>query len=146
MKLVTTTIVALFVSTAAYAQCSQPTLNLNVSEDSGYSNSEFGYGDPEGPDTNVFGAQTTFSIGLSIPLGNNSACKRAEVLENDRLLREIYTEEAEKRRVEAQARKERANARDQELDNLEQRIAICSDFELSTAPSSIKSFCGDLLQ
>ena len=91
-------------------------------------------------------ASTDFSIGFSIPLGDNTACKNAEVLANDKLIREIYTEEAEKRRVEAQARKERANARDQELDNLEQRIAICSDFELSTAPNSIKSFCGDLLQ
>ena len=130
MKLVTTTIVALFVSTAAHAfgsNCNKPTLDLDVSQ-SAYSDS------------------ATFSIGFSIPLGDNTACKNAEVLANDKLIREIYTEEAEKRRVEAQARKERANARDQELDNLEQRIAICSDFELSTAPNSIKSFCGDLLQ
>ena len=130
MKLVTTTIVALFVSTAAhaYGNCNKPTLDFDVSESYGYS------------------ASTNFSIGFSIPLGDNSACRKAAILENDKLLREIRTEEAEKRRVEAQARKERADARDQELNNLEQRIAICADFELSTAPNSIKEFCGDLLQ
>ena len=114
-------IVALMLSTgSAYASCETPELELSLDQDVG------GYSDSQ-----------SISLSFVIPLGKKvqRACDA-----------ELAVERADARKKQAEERDRIADAIDQELDNLQQRIAICSDFEMDTAPNSIKTFCGDLLQ
>ena len=114
-------IAALFLSaTGAFAGCNTPELELDLEKDiGGYSSS------------------TSISFAFVIPLGKaNTALCDAEI---SREINEAHEKAAKYREVTAKAK-------EQEQDNLEQKIGICSDFRLETAPGSIKDFCGDLLQ
>ena len=140
MKTLVTSIAVLLVSsTVAMASCNAPELELEV---------EHEFDNSRGYDT-----EATINFGISWKLGDNTACKRNEALENDLLVREIRKEETETRKEEAEiikelaeARKEKAEALQEELDALQQKIAICSKFDTDTAPGSIRILCGDLLQ
>ena len=131
-------VLALTVSEAS-ASCDAPELELEL---------EHEFDNSRGYDT-----EATINFGISWTLGDNTACKREEALQNDLLIREIRKEEAETanehaktRKEEAETRKEKAEALQEELDALQQKIAICSKFDTDTAPGSIRILCGDLLQ
>ena len=115
------TIAALVLSaTGAFAGCNTPELELELEKDIG------GYSD-----------STSISFAFTIPLGKANAriCDA-----------EISKEVSEAHKSAAKSRETVAKAKEQEQDNLEQKIEICSDFRLDSAPNSIKDFCGDLLQ
>ena len=140
MKTLVTSIAVLLVSsTVAMAACNAPELELELEQE---------FDNSRGYDT-----EATINFGISWTLGDNTACKREEALQNDLLVREIRKEEAETRKEEAETRKEEAETRkekaealQEELDALQQKIAICSKFDTDTAPGSIRILCGDLLQ
>ena len=113
--------------------CATPELELSIDHNDTIDNG-FNYsGDP----TKDFTNDVTFGISLNIPLGKTV---------RDTCSAELATERAEARKKQAEERDRVADAIDQELNNLQQKIAICSDFKKDTAPNSIKKFCGDLLQ
>ena len=68
--------------------------------------------------------EPSFFIGITIPLFTGS----------------------QKDHCEAEIEEAEADAEAQKLENLEHKIAICSEFEKDTAPGSIVELCGDLLQ
>ena len=115
------TVAALILSaTGAFAGCESPDLEIELDKDTG------GYSD-----------STKISLSFTIPLGkaNTQLCDA-----------EITKELNKARKSLAEANEKTAKATKQEQNNLEQRIKICSDFSLDSAPESIKDFCGDLLQ
>ena len=123
-------IVATLVSltaTGAYASCQTPELEFGLEIEQDYR------------------GNTDHAIELKyvIPLGKtaHTLCQKEIAI----MSAEEITEYQKARKEEADARFGNARAREQEQDNLEQRIAICSDFTLDSAPDSIKQFCGDLL-
>ena len=126
--IVIATLLALTTATGAHASCQTPELEFGFEIDKDYR----GNVDQE------------FEFKIVIPLGKvaQTLCRKEIAI----MSAEEITEWNKARKEEADARTENAKAREQEQDNLEQRIAICSDFTLDSAPNSIKDFCGDLLQ
>ena len=115
------TVAALILSaTGAFAGCESPDLEIELDKDTG------GYSD-----------STKISLSFTIPLGkaNTRICDA-----------EVSKAASTAHKTQAEAREKIAKANKQEQNNLEQRIKICSDFSLDSAPESIKDFCGDLLQ
>ena len=122
-------IIALMLTTgAAYAGCQTPELEFGLEVDQDYRGN----------------TDQKIELKLVFPLGKvaHTLCNKEIALMS---AKEI-TEWNKARKEKADARGKDAKAREQEQDNLEQRIAICSDFTFDAAPNSIKEFCGDLLE
>ena len=139
MKLVTTTLTALALSVAvvgsAHAGCQTPTLELTVDQE--FSDGTNSYG-------NSYDSDTSFGIALEIPL--SSIIKKLCIQELLGLKAKNRTEDSNKDAKAARAAVDEAKARQEEIAALNDKIQLCSDFTLDTAPGSIKDFCGDLLQ
>ena len=176
MKLKLTVAAFLLSAGSAFAGCYTPELEFSISHELGkyndYSNSDrydlsnrsnesydsserYGLDDSYGSDSsydygNSYGkdrgnsSDITFGISLNIPLGKTVKDLCAAEIAQARA--DVRTEVEEERKKRAERRERDSKARAQELDNLQQKIAICSEFELDTAPKSIKNLCGDLLQ
>ena len=128
-------IVALMLTTgSAYASCYTPELEISADTEFDQDYSSYHSSDES----------LSFGISLNIPLGKTVSDLCAAEVAQARA--DLETEYAEKAKKIAEGREKKARALAQELDNLEQKIAICSGFELETAPGSIKNLCGDLLQ
>ena len=145
--LVTSIAVLIMSSTVAFADnCDAPELELEIEQD---------FDNSRGYDT-----ETSISFGISWKLGDKTECRRRNALETDLLRREIIneanetakleaeiiTEQEDARKKAAEAREKDAKAAQEEVELLSDKIELCSDFEKDTAPASIVTFCGDLLQ
>ena len=133
MKLKLTVAAFLLSAGSAFAGCYTPELELSIDHND---NSKTGFDWNSNPERSI-GNDVTFGISLNIPLGKTVS---------DTCSAELATERAEARKKQAEERDRTAEAVAQELDNLEQKINICSGFTFAAAPKSIKTFCGDLLQ
>ena len=160
MKLKLTVAAFLLSAGSAFAGCYTPELEFSIDHElssfneysnfdrsdysNGYNNSEsYGYDNSFGKDRGN-GSDVRFGISLNIPLGKTVKDLCAAEIAQARA--DVRTEVEEERKKRAERRERDSKARAQELDNLQQKIEICSEFESSTAPKSIKTFCGDLLQ
>ena len=140
MKLKLTVAAFLLSAGSAFAGCYTPELELSIDHEDQIENG-FNYsGNPTKDTSNGL----TFGISLNIPLGKTVSDLCAAEINQARA--EIKTEIEEEKKKRAERREKDSRARAQELDNLQQKIEICSEFELDTAPKSIRTFCGDLLQ
>ena len=145
MKLKLTVAAFLLSAGSAFAGCYTPELELSLDHDSGYTTNDYfndSHSYTNGNNRNDNGLR--FGITLNIPLGK--AVKDLCAAEIREINSDIDKNIASIKETRAQERDKNADARAQELDNLEQRIEICSEFDKSTAPNSIIKFCGDLLQ
>ena len=140
MKLKLTVAAFLLSAGSAFAGCYTPELELSIDHNDEINRGINRYNDPIKDFTN----DVTFGISLNIPLGKTVSDLCAAEINQARA--EIKTEIEEEKKKRAERREKDSRARAQELDNLQQKIEICSEFELDTAPKSIKTFCGDLLQ
>ena len=140
MKLKLTVAAFLLSAGSAFAGCYTPELELSIDHNDSLSTGfDYGHNPERSLDNGV-----VFGITLNIPLGKTvSDLCAAEI---NQAHAEIKTEIEEEKKKRAERRERDSKARAQELDNLQQKIEICSEFELNTAPKSIKTFCGDLLQ
>lgn len=77
------------------------------------------------------GSSTELKLGLKFTIGKQQACQSQNAYTRDIQMREIRNKEAQTTSTEVNA--------------LNQKIAICKDFTIITAPASIIEFCGDLL-
>ena len=158
MKLKLTVAAFLLSAGSAFAGCYTPELEFSIDHelssfneysDSDRSNEKYGLSESYGSDS-AYGRDRgnsddiTFGISINIPLGKTVKDLCAAEIAQARA--DIRTEIEEERKKRAERREKDSKARAQELDNLEQKIEICSGFELETAPGSIKDLCGDLLQ
>ena len=158
MKLKLTVAAFLLSAGSAFAGCYTPELEFSIdhelssfneysdSDSSDYSNGfseSYGYDNSYDRDRGN-GSDIRFGISLNIPLGKTVKDLCAAEIAQARA--DVRTEVEEERKKRAERRERDSKARAQELDNLQQKIAICSEFELDTAPKSIKNLCGDLLQ
>ena len=79
------------------------------------------------------------SFGLTWTFGAQAACEANNAYVNDTRAREARADLIE-------FNNDKAKAESSEIKALKEKIALCKDFTLDTAPQSIKTFCGDLLQ
>ena len=91
--------------------------------------------------------QDSFSFSVEWKLGKSARdyCNRQKNADIDLSYAEELETLAKTRKANAEAREEEAKARQEEIEALEDKIKLCSDFTTETAPASIKTFCGDLL-
>ncbi len=85
------------------------------------------------------------SFDLKWTFGAKEACAKNNAHTTDINVRDIRQAAAAERKLVADAMEKEAKTVQAEIKGLADKIKLCSDFSLDTAPASIKAFCGDLL-